>query len=107
MDDTALLQNKINDLQSRVDLYTNKEKNSFSIIKKFDIKKHIYFVIPIVVFILMAYFRPRFLYVEVKTKQRPVKKFSFSRFFAYWIGFSFLIILGIFGYLYHKNKKVN
>lgn len=92
---------RIDELKKKVSSYTDKK----SIIPDILYSNKIYTVIPVFVLALLIIFRPNFLYIENTDKKgNTEKKFSFQKLVSFWLFFSLIISVGLFGYRY-KNKQ--
>lgn len=117
--DTPQLQIRVKELQDAVNPYTKGKKStfSFSLSSLMANKSAIYLLVPAGIFLLLAIFRPSFLYTEVKVTSSTglqqdgpkidttEKKFSFQKLLVYWLIFSSIFDLGLFGYFYNLEKK--
>lgn len=65
----------------------------------------IYVVIPTIILVLLCISRPDFLYNETTDKKGiTIKKFSFQKLFSFWLFFSSILVVGLFGYRYNKTN---
>jgi hypothetical protein len=101
--DTPQIQSRIKELQGEVAPYSKKKGSGITIPFSFQgtlSSYKTYAAIPIIMLILLAILRPRFLYHEKPDKTRT---FSFQKLLVAWLIISFLLVVGLFGYNYTKK----
>jgi Sec-independent protein secretion pathway component TatC len=76
---------------------TSSQSSRFAFLRQYKF----YVAIPILVVVLLAAIRPKFVYDErYDAKGKAVLTFSFKRFVLFWIGLSFAFIFALFVYRY-------
>jgi len=66
---------------------------------------YIYGAIPILVIVILMITQPNFLKEEVEENGEKKMKINFKKFLAWTLGFSIVLMTGVFGYFYQQNKK--
>lgn len=100
MTDTPTIKKRVDELQTQVNAYTGK-KSFVSGIGGISLNSpKLYYIIPIVLFLLLAIFRPGFLYDTDMDKNR---KFSVKKFLSFWLLFSGMLIIGLIVYNHKKE----
>lgn len=102
--DTPILRSRVEELQSKTSQYNRKGTavsyfNFDNIVTKY--KSKIYLFIPIGIALLLFVFQPK---AEVKQDGKVVTKFSWQKFFTYWVILSSAFILTLFVYNYKVNS---
>lgn len=65
--------------------------------------KTLYVVVPVLILVLLVTLRPKFVKNEIVGVNGSVTyKFSFKRLLLFWLLFSFVLILGVFGASYKR-----
>ena len=96
---TPEIELKIEKIKEEMDNYYN-IKNGFVFNLNFLKNKNIFFILPIISFIILFFTKPSFL----STKDPKNKKiFSIKKFFYFWIILNIIVFLASFFYL----KKIN
>lgn len=95
---------RIKDLKEKVYSYSRKSKLPYQL-EDIWYSNKIYIVIPSLILFLLCLFRPTFLYNESTDKNGNINKhFSFQKLLSFWLFFSIILNVGLFGYRY-KNIK--
>jgi heme/copper-type cytochrome/quinol oxidase subunit 2 len=95
---------RIDGLKKEVYQYSEKSKIPFQL-EDIWYSNKIYVVVPIIILVLLCIIRPDFLYNESTDKKGNTdKKFSFQKLLSFWLFFSTILVVGIFGYRYKHNK---
>lgn len=89
---------RIDELKKKVYSYSE-HKNLPLNLEHIIYSNKIYIAIPILILALLIVVRPNFLYIETKEE----KKFSFQKLISFWLFFSLIIAIGLFGYRYKNN----
>ena len=97
--DTPTLRRKAKNLRSVVGQY-NEGKSGIYDVSEFITAKNIYIIIPIIVFILLGLGKP-----EIIMDDDDEEKISKSKLILYWMIFSFMLMLGYFGYNYKRENE--
>ena len=66
---------------------------------------YIYGAIPIIVIIVLMIAQPNFVKEEVEENGQKKMKLNFKKFLAWTLGFSLVLIVGVFGYFYQQRQK--
>ena len=97
--DTPTLRRKAKNLRSVVGQY-NEGKSGIYDVSEFITAKNIYIIIPIIVFIFLGLGKP-----EIIMDDDDEEKISKSKLILYWMIFSFMLMLGYFGYNYKRENE--
>jgi hypothetical protein len=100
MVDTPTISKNIQNLEARYASLMGENKISLITANISSSSPKAYIAISIMVFFILVISRPSILYEEEALKE---PKFSYQKFFLYFIGISFLLNLALFAYNYKKN----
>jgi len=108
--DTPSLNKKIQNIESEVSNYVNKVPAfTTEIIEEYIKSPKAYIAIPIIVFFLLLFTSPKFLYDDVidheSKNYKPV--FSYRKLFMFWLVFSAVLCTSLFVYNYKKSSLFN
>jgi hypothetical protein len=92
--DTPTIRKKVKELGSNLETVKSPVFLSGS-----DYLKSPYTIIPIAVIIFLLLGRPSFLYTESNNE----RKFCIKKVLGYWFFFSFVLVIGVYGYNYKKT----
>jgi hypothetical protein len=103
---TPILQNRINELNRMVQPYTDEGRvEKGSILPSVSIKKivtHIYFIVPLIVFIILLFWRPSIICNDFLIDNVKTLKLSWKKLLVVWMIISFILLAGIYGFYYKK-----
>lgn len=98
--DTPTLKKKAKNLKSIVGQYGQRKTDIYDV-SEIITPKNIYILIPILVFLLLWLGKPDIILEEDDDEE----KISKSKLVLYWVVFSFLLMVGYFGYNYKRDGE--
>lgn len=103
--DTPQIERQVKELQSQVAPYSkNKPASTLSQFNFLQNPLFPYLSIPVAILLLLLVFRPGFLYYDKNNGKDVVRSISIKKIFLYWLILSSVLVVGLFGYNYTKNK---
>ena len=96
--DSPRINKNIKVLEKQVEPYS---ENKIPLVQYYFSEYRIYIGIVVAVFLALVLVRPSFLYLKIKDK----KKISFQKLTTFWILGSLLIIGGVIGFNYYKERR--
>lgn len=99
--DTPTLKKKAKNLKSIVGQYGQRKTDIYDV-SEIITSKNIYILIPILVFLLLWLGKPDIILEEDDNDEEKISK---SKLVLYWVVFSFLLMVGYFGYNYKRDGE--
>uniref|UniRef100_A0A6C0EK17 Uncharacterized protein n=1 Tax=viral metagenome TaxID=1070528 RepID=A0A6C0EK17_9ZZZZ len=101
--DTPLIQNRVRELRGEIQPYAKGKKSSGGITFSSD---KLYYIFPVLILIILIFWRPNFLYDEDGDAEgNVIRKFSYKKLLMYWLIASLIVVIGMFAYNYKKKRS--